>query len=73
MDVRAVAKAFVELQEAGHRADYDHSQQWSRQEARDMVRRARRSFESWERARKGKGQDASAYGVALLAHGKSRS
>lgn len=69
-DLRGVAKTFVELQEARHQADYDQAISWSRQEADDMVRRARRAFDAWERARKG--QDASAYLVALLAHQRSR-
>jgi uncharacterized protein (UPF0332 family) len=68
-DLRRVAETFVELQEARHEADYDHTRTWTRQEARDLVQRAEHAtFQAWDRAKAGR--DAAAYLTALLA--KSR-
>jgi len=68
-DIMKVAETFVELQDARHEADYDHTRGWTRQEALDLIRRTEEAFAAWERAKKGR--DACSYLVALLA--KSRS
>ncbi len=47
-----VARAFVELQEARHRADYDLSVQFSRQEALGLVQSAAQAFADWDASRK---------------------
>lgn len=44
-----VAKAFVDLQEARHRADYDLTRDFEQEEARERVDQARTAFETWER------------------------
>ncbi len=64
-DLRLVAQTFVDLQDARHRADYDHTRAWKKQEAVEIVARARVAFAAWDRTRSS--QDASAYLVALLA------
>ena len=48
-DLKLVADAFVELQEARHKADYDLSSDFGRQEALSKVDSARQAFEAWER------------------------
>lgn len=64
-ELRQVAEAFVELQEARHEADYDHGRAWTRQEARDLVHRGRAAFDSWNRAKGSR--DSCTFLVALLA------
>lgn len=64
-DLRQVAGTFVELQEARHEADYDHTRAWTKKEAEDLVRRVRLAFAAWDRVKGDR--DASAYLVALLA------
>lgn len=46
-----VATAFVELQEARHRADYDVGARFTRVEARERVKAARRAFADWKTVR----------------------
>ena len=47
-ELRAVAKAFVALQEMRHTADYDNAAHWTRTQARGFVRMAVRAFDSWK-------------------------
>jgi hypothetical protein len=49
--LREVAKAFVELQERRHLADYDSSTYWSRTDALKAVDRARAAFDAWQSTR----------------------
>lgn len=65
-DLRIVAAAFINLQKARHEADYDLATSVSRQDARDLIGRARAAFQAWQRV-KGT-QEAIAYRVALLCH-----
>lgn len=65
-DLRIVAAAFINLQQARHEADYDLATSVSRQDARDLIERARAAFQAWQRV-KGT-QEAIAYRVALLCH-----
>jgi hypothetical protein len=51
-DLKTVAKAFVDLQEARHKADYDLSQRFRRQEVLKYVQAARQAFEAWKWVRK---------------------
>lgn len=46
-EMRAVAAAFVDLQMARHRADYDLSQPFTRVEALSHVGRAEQAFSDW--------------------------
>jgi hypothetical protein len=51
-EVKAVANAFVSLQQARHEADYDLGRTFSRNEALLFVQTARDAFEAWEPVRK---------------------
>jgi hypothetical protein len=48
--LQAVARAFLDLQEARHLADYDPSSRTTRQHARNLVTRARQAFDDWQTA-----------------------
>jgi hypothetical protein len=50
-DLREVAQAFVDLQEARYEADYDLAHRFSRSEARALVDQAERAFAAWQRVR----------------------
>jgi len=69
-DLKFVADAFVEIQQARHEADYDHTRKWTKQQAREVVMRARAAIDAWERVKGG--QDACAYLVALLTNKLSK-
>jgi uncharacterized protein (UPF0332 family) len=47
-----VLTAFVDLQEARHKADYDLTEQWNRVEALSKISQARRAFSAWDNVRK---------------------
>lgn len=64
-DLRDVAKAFVQLQEARHRADYDLATQHSRSEALRLIRVAQDAFAKWERIRRTDGARAFLLALAL--------
>jgi len=68
-ELRAVAKAFVDLQEARHLADYDNARTWTIMEARARVTDAQSAFQNWRKIR----TDAAAneYLLSLLV-GKKR-
>jgi uncharacterized protein (UPF0332 family) len=51
-EVKTVANAFVDLQQARHEADYDLTRTFIRKEALEFVQMAREAFESWEAAKK---------------------
>jgi len=51
-DLKIVADAFVNLQQARNEADYDLSRSFSRHEAFTYVRTSRRAFDCWSRVRK---------------------
>jgi hypothetical protein len=51
-EVKAVANAFVSLQQARHEADYDLARTFKRREALEFIQTAEEAFESWEIARK---------------------
>lgn len=63
-DLRTVANAFVELQEARYEADYDLRRGFTRQEAVDLVAQCEAAFVAWTRCRKSHLADT--YLVALL-------
>ncbi len=70
-DLRGVARAFVELQEARHEADYDMRRNFTRQEANDLVARCESAFTSWAICRKS--HIADTYLVALLVNKQLKS
>jgi uncharacterized protein (UPF0332 family) len=45
--LRAIANAFVELQQYRHAADYDNSKKWTRTEVLTHLELAAEAFESW--------------------------
>lgn len=49
--MKAVASAFVELQTARHRADYNNAVQWTRIDTIEMIDLAERAFQQWARVR----------------------
>ena len=63
-DLITVAKAFVDLQEARHRADYDLSRAVSRQDAIDRIKIAQNAFHAWNSIRNT--PDAAVFLSALL-------
>jgi uncharacterized protein (UPF0332 family) len=69
-DLRAVADAFVELQDARHEADYDMTRVYIRQEVMELVRRCERAVEAWRRIKGSRA--AESYLVALLVHRRIR-
>jgi hypothetical protein len=50
-DLRTVANAFVELQQARHDADYNLSATYSRVNTAQILHSARAAFEAWQRVR----------------------
>jgi hypothetical protein len=50
--LRAVAKAFSDLQQDRHAADYDSSRRWSRGEVLDQLKLAASAFDDWKAIRK---------------------
>jgi hypothetical protein len=50
-DLRDVAQAFVDLQEARYEADYDLAHRFSRSEAQALVDQAEQAFAAWQRVR----------------------
>ena len=69
-DLRQVAQAFVDLQQARHVADYDHLHNYTRNNARDYVQQAEQAFAAWRRVKRTPLADV--YLVALLAQGNVR-
>jgi hypothetical protein len=64
-DLRSVAGAFLELQEARHEADYNLSRTFTRAEVRGLVARVRDAFRLWHDVRTS--EAARLYLAALLA------
>ncbi len=50
-ELRQVASAFVNLQEARHEADYDLSRRFSRTEALDLIEVSEKATEAWRKIR----------------------
>jgi hypothetical protein len=64
-DLKIVANAFVDLQQARHEADYDLARTFRRREVLDLIRSVRQAFQAWERVKKS--DDARVYlGCFLL-------
>jgi uncharacterized protein (UPF0332 family) len=51
-ELKTVANAFVNLQQARHEADYDLARTFSRKQAMEFVQMAREAFETWGKVRK---------------------
>jgi uncharacterized protein (UPF0332 family) len=48
VELRAVARAFVDLQKSRHLADYDNAKEWTKVEALTEISNARSAFAAWE-------------------------
>ncbi len=51
VELRAVAKAFVDLQQSRHLADYDNSKVWTRVAVMSNITTATKAFQMWERVK----------------------
>jgi uncharacterized protein (UPF0332 family) len=49
--LRAVSKAFVDLQQARHEADYNLARSFTRSEATDLVNQVSQAFQDWQAIR----------------------
>jgi len=67
-DLKTVAKAFVDLQDARHDADYDLQQQVTRRDVENLLLRTEEAFAAWARVRKT--PEAQVYLTALLLGGR---
>lgn len=67
-DLEFVARCFVELQEARHKADYDIASTQSRTETLELVRQVRDAFAAWETMRNL--DEANVFLAALLFAGR---
>ncbi len=63
-ELRDVASALVELQQARHEADYDLLRTFTRAEVLDMVTQAEQAFQDWKRVKRT--PQADAFLVSLL-------
>lgn len=50
-DLHIVARAFINLQEHRHRADYDNSKQWSSSGVLEVLAEATEAFQAWREIR----------------------
>lgn len=70
LDLKDVAQAFVELQEARHQADYDLGKSFTRREVADLLDRCTDAFAAWARCRKTPA--AEAFLVAIVLNSRLR-
>src|SRR5665213_1953073 len=63
-DLRSIAQAFIVLQDARHKADYDLESSWTKFVAQELVELARDAFQSWARIRRS--HEANVFALALL-------
>ena len=63
-ELRFVAKAFVDLQQLRHTADYDNSKSWTRTEVLRLIATVEAAFKSWASIREH--DDAQAFLISLL-------
>jgi uncharacterized protein (UPF0332 family) len=52
VDLKAVADAFVMLQQWRHDADYDLSKKFSRRQVLALIEKSREAFQAWEKAKR---------------------
>ena len=64
-ELKSVASAFVDLQQARHEADHDVSREFTRKECLDLVSRVQVAFSDWSKVRRTLSADV--FLVALLA------
>lgn len=69
-DLRAVARAFVRLQEERHRADYNYAARFSRTDVQAWVSQVQDAFRQWAAVRKSPVADH--YLMALLTGNRKR-
>ena len=66
VELQRLAAAFVELQQERHRADYDLSQPFTRDEAQALVNQAHAAIGDWNSLRNGDRELAKFYALSLL-------
>ena len=71
-ELRQIAEAFVELQQARHSADYDSLRRFTRAEAVELVKLAGRGIDAWGALRKVSPQQARFLLVLLLTYSRTR-
>ena len=69
-ELKEVAQAFVDLQQARHEADYDTARRFTRAEANDLVDQCDQAFTNWHLARNTPSGEA--FMVGLLAYGNMK-
>lgn len=70
-ELKEVAQAFVDLQQARHEADYDTARRFTRAEANDLVDQCDQAFTNWQSVRNT--SSAEAFMVGLLAYNNMKS
>lgn len=70
-DLRNIANAFVDLQQARHLADYDTAFVWTRVETITLIQLAEQSCQSWERIRNERPAVTSSYRFSSAASNPS--
>jgi hypothetical protein len=68
VELQDVARAFVDLQQARHEADYDVARRFTRNEATDLLAQVDQAFLDWSRVRKSPA--AEAFMLSLLISGR---
>ena len=63
-ELREVARAFIQLQQSRHDADYDLGRQFLRSDVNDLIEMSEKAVEAWEIVRDT--TDAHAFLIALL-------
>ena len=66
VELQKLAKAFVILQQERHRADYDLSQPFTRDEAEKLLAQTRDAFDNWNRLKQNNRELARFYAMCLL-------
>ena len=69
-ELKEVAQAFVDLQQARHEADYDTARRFTRAEANDLVDQCDQAFTNWHMVRNTSSGEA--FMVGLLAYSKMK-
>jgi hypothetical protein len=69
-ELRRLAAAFVDLQQARHEADYDTGRRFTRRETLDLIEQAEQAFDDWTTVRNS--FQADTFLVGLLAQRNMR-
>lgn len=64
--LQEVANCFVELQEARHTADYDLTESFSREDARNWTQRVTKAFSAWNNLKRSEPEAVALFALCLL-------